>query len=207
MYRPSAYVVDDITVLHAAVRRRRFATIAAVADGAIAFAYAPVALDSEWPPNGRLRFHLARANPLAEAGRWKAKLSFLGPDTYISPDWYQTHALVPTWNYIAVEADGVAEELSESDLRLLLADLSAAEERELIPKQPWTLGKIPEARIDALLKGIRGFAVPIEMLKGKFKLSQDKNAADFAGAVAGLEARGDAASLAVAHEMRRLREP
>jgi transcriptional regulator len=202
MYRPGAYVVDDPGILHESIRRRRFATIAAVIDGVPQFVYAPVALDADSGDRGTLRFHLARANPLADMDDVLVRFSFLGPDAYISPDWYETHALVPTWNYIAVEASGRARRLDEPGLRRLLVDLSAAEEEQLAPKAPWTLDKVPEERVAMLLNAIRGFEVPLDTLEGKFKLSQDKIEADLAGAIAGLEARGDAASLAVADAMR-----
>jgi len=62
---------------------------------------------------------------------------------------------------------------------------------------------VPDERIAMLLDAIRGFDVPLDTLEGKFKLSQDKNEADLSGAIAGLEARGDPASMAVAQAMRR----
>ncbi len=51
---------------------------------------------------------------------------------------------------------------------------------------------------------IQGFALSFERLEGKFKLSQDKPAENMEGVIAGLEGRGDAASLAVAQAMRDL---
>ena len=56
--------------------------------------------------------------------------------------------------------------------------------------------------ITTLLNAIRGFSVTLESLEGKFKLSQDKKPADVAGVIAGLKARGDPASLAVAQAMK-----
>jgi transcriptional regulator len=202
MYRPDAYAIDDGAVLHETMRRRSFATIAAIVEGRVRFAYAPVAVDAGPAPLGTIRFHLARNNPLAEMHSTEMRLSFLGPDAYISPDWYRQQGFVPTWNYIAVEACGRARLLDDGELRALLSDLSAWHEERLRPKPAWTADKIGTDRMAALLKGIRGFAVRLETLGGKFKLSQDKTAADIASVMARLEARGDAASLAVARAMR-----
>jgi transcriptional regulator len=202
MYRPPAYAIDDVHVLHDVMRRRGFATIAAIIDGHVQFAYAPVVVDTEPGPLGTLRFHLARNNPLAEFRDAELRFSFLGPDAYISPDWYKGQGFVPTWNYIAVEACGRMRLLDDGDLRRLLTELSSLHEERLRPKPPWTLDKISEGQVAALLKGILGFAVALETLEGKLKLSQDKSPANVAGAMAGLEARGDAASLAVARAMR-----
>lgn len=204
MYRPAAFVVDDVAALLDVIRGRVFATIA-IADGdKIQFAYAPVVLDKHGN-FGELRFHLARGNAVcAQADGKTLSFSFMGPDAYVSPDWYESEGLVPTWNYIAVEATGIAHKLSRAELRQLLIDISAQEEEKL-PKPPWTIGKVQETRIEALLNGIEGFSVPLETLTGKFKLSQDKNPADIAGVIANLEARGDAASVAVANAMRKLK--
>lgn len=193
MYRPAAYVQDDLAILHDIIRERSFATIAAVANGVLHFAYAPVVLDEYPGSRGVVRFHLARANPLATLNDAPVRLSFLGPDSYVSPDWYETKGLVPTWNYIAIEAAGQMKRLDESGLRQLLVDLSAAEEEKLRPKQPWTIDKIPPEKLAGLLNVIVGFSVVLETLEGKFKLSQDKRREDFEGVVSHLEELGDRA--------------
>ncbi len=201
MYRPHVFAVDDVAVLQEALRRRAFVTFAALQDGALRFAYAPVVVDSDG-----VRFHLAMRNPLAslEDGA-RVSLSALAADAYVSPDWYRTIVTVPTWNYIAVEGEGTVRRLPREELRTLLADLSAQEERKLAPKPPWTVDKVPPERNEAMMNVIQGFALSFELLDGKFKLSQDKPDEDVQGVIEGLELRGDAASLAVAGEMRRMR--
>jgi transcriptional regulator len=201
MYRPGPYVQDDIKVLHDIIRERSFCLVAAVVDGEPQFAYAPAVVYDEGPRGG-VRFHLARANPLAKLDGAKVRLSFLGPDTYVSPDWYKTEGLVPTWNYVAVEGAGIAQQLDQSALRQLLVDLSAAHEERLRPKKPWTIDKVPAAKMDALLNAIVGFEVSFETLEGKFKLSQDKRPEDFGGVVDALETSRDTGAQAVAAAMK-----
>jgi transcriptional regulator len=201
MYRPKAYAVDDIATLHEAIRVRRFATIATAIDGSVQFAYAPVVLHEQVGPRGEVRFHLARANPLANIDGTRVRLSFLGPDAYISPDWYTSAGMVPTWNYIAVEGEGTAHVLDDDALRSLLEGLSATEEERLRPKTPWTLEKISQSRLEGLLKAIRGFAVRFDTLMGKFKLSQDKNVTDVRGVIVHLQSLDDPPSAAVAAAM------
>lgn len=205
MYRPRAFSVDDPATLHDVVRRRVFATLALAHEGRVSFAYAPVVLDTA-SGLGAIRFHLAKANPFAALadGAWLS-VSFSAADAYVSPDWYESEGLVPTWNYIAVEGTGIARALDREGLRRLLADLSAQEEAGLLPKLPWTLEKLAEGRLEALSNAITGFAIAFETLGGKFKLSQDKAYADFEGVVGGLKARGDVASVAIAAAMRRHR--
>ncbi|HTW34906.1 MAG TPA: FMN-binding negative transcriptional regulator, partial [Rhizomicrobium sp.] len=201
-----AYVQDDVGILHDIIRERSFCLVAAAIDGEPQFAYAPVVIDDEGS-RGRARFHLARANPLAKLDGAKVRLSVLGPDTYVSPNWYRTEGLVPTWNYIAVEGAGTARQLDKAALRQLLVDLSAVHEERLRPKVPWTVDKVPETKMDALWNAIIGFSVSLETLEGKFKLSQDKRLEDFDGVVAALEALGSAGAKAVAAAMRRARKP
>jgi transcriptional regulator len=185
MYRPHVFAVDDRRVLGEVLRNRIFATLAAVQDGAIRFAYAPVVAD-----DGGVRFHLALRNPMAmlEDGA-RVSLSCLAADAYVSPDWYRTIVTVPTWNYIAVEAEGPVQRLSRDELKLLLEDLSAQEERRLLPKPPWTMDKLEDPKREALMGAIVGFALSFERFEGKFKLSQDKPEEDFTGVIEGLDAR------------------
>jgi transcriptional regulator len=205
MYRPGPYVQDDAKVLHDIIRERSFCLVAAVVDGEAQFAYAPVVVDDDGS-RGRVRFHLARANPLAKLDGARVRLSCLGPDAYVSPDWYKTEGMVPTWNYVAVEGAGIAQQLDKTGLRQLLVDLSAVHEERLRPKKPWTIDKVPKAKMDALLNAIVGFSVSFETLEGKFKLSQDKKPEDFDSVVAALEARDDAGARAVVDAMRRARK-
>ncbi len=173
-------------------------------DGAVAIAYAPVVLDPNEGPRGGIWFHLAGNNPVAAvADGTKVTLSFLGPDAYVSPDWYETKGRVPTWNYIAVEGSGAVRRLNDEELRQMLVDLSASEESKLLPKQPWTIDKVPEEKMPALLNAIVGFSVRFETLEGKLKLSQNVTPQDIDGVMRGLAGRGDAASVAVASEMRK----
>jgi len=201
MYRPGPYVQDDVKVLHDIIRERSFCLVAAAIDGEPQFAYAPVVIDDDGA-RGRVRYHLARANPLAKLDSAKVRLSFLGPDTYVSPDWYKTEGLVPTWNYIAVEGTGIARQLDKDALRQLVVDLSSVREERLRPKKPWTIDKVPEVKMDALLNAIVGFEVSFETLEGKFKLSQDKKSEDFDGVVDALERSRDVGAQAVAAAMK-----
>ena len=135
----------------------------------------------------RIRFHIARGNRAAAAldGR-RALLSCLGPDAYISPDWYGSDDQVPTWNYVAVEAEGPLRRLDETELTALLDALGDAHETRLAPKPAWTRGKMTPGRFEAMLKAIVGFELNAEALRGTRKLGQTKTKAERIAAADGL---------------------
>jgi len=204
MYCPSHFALSDIGALHEYIQRNVFATFVGVMDGVIHFAYVPVVLDAEPQPLGSVRFHFARANPLAgiEEGA-PLKLSFMGAHAYVSPDWYETPGQVPTWNYTAVEATGRVRCLTNGETICHFESLAAQEEAILAPKRPWTVAKVDTDRLDKLLSGIVGFHLVFDALEGKAKLSQNRNASDVAGVITGLEGRDDEMSRAIAQEMRK----
>ena len=139
----------------------------------------------------RIRFHISRSNRgSAGLDGARALLSCLGPDAYVSPDWYGTPDQVPTWNYIAAEAEGPLRRLSEDELAALLDDLSDAHEARLDPKPRWTRGKMSAGRFEAMLKAITGYELAIEQLRGTRKLGQTKSVSETEGAIAGLEGAG-----------------
>jgi transcriptional regulator len=206
MYVPVHFKISNADAVHAFLRTNVFATIAGELEGRITFAYAPIVFDPKNNPFGSIRFHLARANPLAAIGDGASlAMSVMGPHAYVSPDWYATDGLVPTWNYTAVEGAGPVRRLSDAGLRKLLSDLSAQEEAVLAPKPRWTLSRVAPDRLDEMLSAIIGFELVFESLEGKTKLSQNRSAVDRAGVIDGLEKRGDAASVAVAKAMRTMR--
>jgi transcriptional regulator len=152
--------------------------------------------------------HLARANPQGAdlEGDSEALAIFEGPHAYISPSWYGAGPAVPTWNYAAVHAYGAARTIMDpSWLRDLVRRLSERHEaRE--PAAPWRMEDLPERYLRSMLNGIIGVEIRVNRLEGKFKLSQNRPAADRPRIIAALERRDDPDSRAVAQLMRE-REP
>jgi transcriptional regulator len=180
MHPNRAFSWDDREAMLAFLADISFCTICV--DGP-ALVHAPVIVAGP----DRLRFHVARGNRAAAALEGKrAMVSCLGPDAYVSPDWYGTPDQVPTWNYLSVEAEGPLRRMDEAELARLLDDLSAAHEARLAPKPPWTRAKLSPARFEAMLKAITGYEMVIEELRGTRKLGQHKREAERQGAADGL---------------------
>jgi transcriptional regulator len=207
MYTPSAFAIDDLSQLHELILATRLAILVTHGEHGLQASHVPVLLHREQGPNGTLYGHLAKANT-----QWKdlrdgaeALLIFSGPDAYVSPGFYPSKAehgkVVPTWNYVAVHAYGRAETFIDGG-RLLDIVSTLTDRHEAGRAQPWKVADAPADYIDGMLKAIVGFAVPIERLEGKRKLSQNRNTADIAGVREGLAASPDANDQALAHLMR-----
>jgi transcriptional regulator len=181
MYVPDHFREDRPEVLQDAMRRIGFATL--VTQGLEAN-HLPMLLQ-----DGMLHGHVARANPVWKAGAGEALAVFLGPHAYVSPNWYpskaETGKAVPTWNYLTVHARGAINWIQDTDwLRAHVTALSATHETGR--EEPWAIGDAPASYVDGLLRAIVGFELTIKNLEGKWKLSQNRDAADRAGVRDGL---------------------
>ncbi|MSO70148.1 MAG: FMN-binding negative transcriptional regulator, partial [Alphaproteobacteria bacterium] len=192
MYIPAHFNIDELAAKHGLIEAHPFGTLIVTLDGRSEATHLPVLLDRSDGPLGTLRAHMARANPSWRAfdGKAETLVMFLSVEGYISPDWYESEHQVPTWNYVAVHAYGVAKVLDDEGTVRLLDRLSARHENELAPKRPWTSDKLDPDYFAKLRGAIIAFEISITRLEGKTKLSQNKTAADVAGAAAALESRG-----------------
>lgn len=157
----------------------------------------PFSLDRTRGERGTLKAHLAKANEQfadLSAGA-EALVIFQGPESYITPSWYPSKLehgkVVPTWNYVAVEARG-RPVLIEDPAWLLgqISELTAAEEGER--PAPWAVSDAPAPYVASQLKGIFGIEIEIARLEGKWKTSQNRPEPDRAGVADGLSAAGEA---------------
>jgi transcriptional regulator len=192
MYVPDHFREDRPDVLHDAVRRIGFATL--ITQGLEAN-HLPILLEVKGEMSV-LRGHVARANPVWKAGAGEALAIFLGPHAYVSPNWYpskaETGKAVPTWNYLTVHARGTINWMQDPDwLRSHVTALSNTHEAGR--ENPWAISDAPASYVDGLLRAIVGFELAITKLEGKWKLSQNRDAADQAGVRDGLLRDGHAA--------------
>jgi len=196
MYLPASFRQDDLATLHQQILDCRLATVVSQGANGLQASHLPLLLEPDEGQYGTLYGHFARANPHWRdlEGGAEALVIFQGPEAYISPSWYPAKAehgkVVPTWNYIAVHAQGRAELFDEPE-RLLQLVSRLSQRHEAGRAQPWAVNDAPRDYLDAMLRAIVGFALPIERLEGKWKLGQNRSAADQAGVRAGLGASGD----------------
>jgi transcriptional regulator len=210
MYQPAHFKIEDKDALHDAMRANPFAIL--VTNGAQGpFAtHLPLLLDPAQGEFGTLYGHFAKANPHAKApaeDEGTALAIFQGPQAYISPSLYATKRehgkVVPTWNYVTVHAYGRIDRFDDAD-RLLELVTRLTDQHEASRNERWYVTDAPDSFIQSHLKGIVGFALRIERIEGKAKLSQNRPEADRVGVVDGLAASELASDRDLAAAMRRL---
>jgi transcriptional regulator len=193
MYIPPFNRVEDRDRIVNFIRAHGFATLVAADDGGIVVSHLPVLWDennSEW---GKLRSHMARANPQwrqFESGK-EVLCIFHGPHAYISPSWYVMQHTVPTWNYASVHVYGIPTLVDEMSLRQIVYDTTARNESGM--PRPWTI-PLSEQELSKMLKAIVGFSIEIIRVEATFKLGQNRSAEDQASMLKALSASADSGS-------------
>jgi len=202
LYEPPLHKNENLPELHALIKERVFGLlITSGAEGLVANSV-PFVLDTSASRLGVLKVHIARANP-----QWRdlqerpdTLIVFQGYDHYITPSWYatkrETGKVVPTWNYTMVQAKGRAKVMDDAWLARQIEELTRTLEGRR--KEPWAVSDAPAEFIAMQRRAIVGIEIEILDIRGKWKVSQNRPAADRAGVVAGLDAMGDEDSRAMA---------
>lgn len=192
-YPSPAFREERRDVLHAAIRELYFGLLVTHGADGFATSYLPWELDPGRGPCGTLVGHLARYNP-----QWKVPGSgapalavFQGPHAYVSPSWYpgkrDDPRQVPTWDYLAVEARGTLKVFDDqARLHALLTRL--VDRNEAGREHRWFVTDAPDDYVREQMRYIVGIELEIDSLIGRYKLSQNRDAADQEGARAGLAA-------------------
>jgi transcriptional regulator len=199
MYLPTHFSESRPAVLRAFVRDHPLGLLVTQnGNGGVDANSVPFVLDADGDEPGVLRAHVARANPVWKTARTDvdALVVFQGPHGYVSPAWYPSKAehgkVVPTWNYVMVQARGRLRAIDDRDwLRKFVSRLTARHEA---PRDaPWAVTDAPADFIETMLGAIVGIEIPLSSLVGKWKVSQNRSAADRDGVVDGLvREHGDA---------------
>ena len=193
MYVPAHFAPEDDAV-HALLAGHGAADlITPTADGLVA-TMLPLLYDRQ---RGRLLGHVARNND-----HWRrvptgdSMVIVRGPDSYITPSWYASKVehgrVVPTWNYMTVHVHGTLTAHDDPDW---VADVvrRLTDRHEAGRPHPWSVDDAPEKFFHGQLRAIVGVEVTITRIEAKFKLSQNRPAADIDGVIDGLREAGDEA--------------
>ena len=196
MYLPKHFEESRAEVLHELIRAQPLGLLVTLNDAGLQANPVPFLLDPD-PAGGPgiLRAHVARANPLWRDTRTEveALVVFQGPQAYVSPGWYPSKAehgkVVPTWNYVTVQARGTLRAIDDAAwVHAFVTRLTTA--HESVQAKPWAVTDAPPEFVDTMTRAIVGIEITLSALTGKWKVSQNRSAADRAGVVSGLRAAG-----------------
>jgi len=206
MYIPKHFEQTDKAACHDLIEKFAFGTLISQVNGSPYATHLPFILNRDQGEFGTLLGHVAKANP-----HWQTFTDgseslaiFQGPHAYVSPRWYAPPApAVPTWNYAVVHAYGPPRLIEGTDaIDEILARLTAREESGA--KQPWTMDSVDKKFLDGMRRGIATFEIPITRLQGKWKLNQNRPAADRQQVIAALRESDSQDANALAELMRQM---
>ena len=203
MYIPSFFVQPSVSKMHDLMRAYPFAVlISADPSGSIDAQHLPVTLNTGKNAYGTLFLHVAAANPVVQrlCSDRQVTVVFTGAHAYISPDWYESAGKVPTWNFMAVHAQGCPQRVNDQRLMGGLEDLTNHSEADL-EKAPWSVVGLDPVAYEKMRGAIVGFSIEIERLEGKWKVGQNHSVADRRSAATGLRRAGGSSRLAIAEAM------
>ena len=194
MYLPKHFEQQDEQAMAQLLQLHPLATVAWQSAEGLSAEHLPLMWErgSGDGAHGTLRGHVARANPVWRAAADTEVLAvFQGPQAYITPSWYpskaETAKVVPTWNYAVVHMHGRLRITEDSAwLRALVERLT--DTHEAARAQRWQVGDAPVDYIEMMLRAIVGIEIEVTRLQGKWKVSQNRTAADRGGVAAGLGA-------------------
>lgn len=205
MYLPKHFEQTDLPALQALIRSSPLASLVTFGSGGLNANPVPLYFEAN-AGSGLLQGHVARANSVWREfdEQVEALAIFQGANAYISPSWYPSKAehgkVVPTWNYVTLHVYG---KLRVKDnpvwLRGFLDKLT--QQQEAAFNQPWQVSDAPADYLEKMLHAIVGIELEITRWEGKWKLSQNKNGAEYQGVIEGLKQQANADAVALAQLM------
>ncbi len=173
MYVNPHFAERELPVLHDTIDAVRFGVLVICSDGPLA-AHIPFVLHREEGRYGTLLAHVSARDPLARHldGEHEALAIFSAPSAYVSPRWCPSGGL-PTYNFLAVHAYGRPRVRQDPDFVLgHLSELVDVHEQPHSP--PWSLSSVAAEYVEERLPHITAFALEIDAIQGKRKLSQNR---------------------------------
>ena len=209
MYLPSHFEETRIDVMHELIQVQPLGLLITLSANGLQANPFPFLIDAGPTPLGTLRGHVARANPLWHEARADvdALVVFQGPQAYVSPSLYPSKAatgkVVPTWNYVTVQARGKLRAVDDPAwVRDIVERLTQTHEAPRVA--PWAVSDAPADYVDTMLRAIVGIEIELSALQGKWKVSQNRSQADRQGVAHGLNQQAQASANSQTAAMARL---
>lgn len=198
MYIPTNMQMSDQSTTHDFIDEFGFGVIVS---SSLTGTHLPFILHRDEGNSGVLYSHCAKANPhWKELDNQEVLIIFSGPHSYISPGWYAQAPAVPTWNYTAVHAYGIASLLDDKQTLEAVEAVVNKYEPDLLVKK----SIITDEYKEKMLLGIVGIKVELTSVEGKLKLGQQRKKEDQIGVYNALRQSGNPEDQALALYMKKI---
>lgn len=169
---PGKFEVVDKVELLGFISRWNFGDLITSHNGQLRVSHAPFLVDEQemalYCHFGR---HAAHIKDIIAAK--ELLILFKGPHAYVSPRWYEQKDMVPTWNFQSVTVKGRAQAVGPAEVVMILDRLT--QKHEALYENPWRIEDVSEEALKTMLREIIGFKIPIDVLCGQYKLSQNRS--------------------------------
>lgn len=175
MYIPAYYRQENQEELTEFIRSHPFGMIISARDNLPVVTHIPFELVMEEGVPVLLG-HISGANPQkTQLSEGTVLAVFTGPHSYISAALYD-HPNVSTWNYTAVHVQGEVSQQPPDELQRHLLRMMQQYDAG---KPTANLQHLPQGMFEKMQSGVFGFRIRINKMEGAWKLSQNRNDADF----------------------------
>lgn len=201
MYIPPYFKIEDREAIEQIVSKYGFATLITAAPDGLKVSHIPLLYEPS-DDGGTVTGHMARANDHWRAfdGEAESLAIFQGPDAYISPEWYEEGPAAPTWNFAVVHMRGPAQAMDGRRwLSAHVDELVEYHETKTLGHSAATDAEFKEMRLGSIV----GIRMKVTTIEAKFKLNQNRSAADRSKVARRLDASGDRGAAEIAALMRR----
>ncbi len=197
MYVPAHFSETRTDVIRDLIERHPLGTLVTNGKSGLDANQIPFELAALESNRGLLRAHIARANPMHRdvSDGSDVLVVFRAADAYVSPNWYpskqETHRLVPTWNYQAVNLYGKIRFIDdEKFLRAVVGRLTRDHEARAEGGRAWRMADAPPDFMASMIQAIVGLEIEVTRIEAKSKLSQNREGRDRLNAADTLDSRG-----------------
>ena len=199
MYKFPYYTEQDQQKVMDFMKENAFALITGIGESYPVATQIPLSVEIK---EGKMFFqgHLMRKTDhhLAFEKNNKVMVIFTGPHCFVNANWYTDPGIGSTWNYMTLQAKGKISFTDEEGTRNAV---KAVSDNYAGTNTASAYDNLPKEYIDHMVKAIVGFSIEVESIENTFKLSQNRDETSQKNIIEQLRKRGDANSVAIAHEM------
>jgi transcriptional regulator len=195
------YLLTDPDEVKRLIRENPWASIISNTSRGLVASHYPVILEEDAEGISILS-HVGRPDEqLHELGQHEVLVIIQGPHGYISPAWYESGDIVPTWNHVTAHLYGTPELLSaDENFRVLSQLVDHFEDSMPHPVQL----SVDEEGARRIALGTVGLRLRVTRFDARLKLSQNKSPEVIDRIIDELQAGEQYANHGLAREMRRL---